>query len=340
MKHDRAGSFLRVLVAYALLTVALPLLCGLAMRTWQDQQRTPSADSTDQAPAAPQPQPQPQTVRLWDAGTDSLLQLPLSEYLLGAAASEMPQSYHDEAIKAQIVATHSYYAYCQATGCFSLAEGAVLQVNTAKREGYLTPEARAEAWGEWTQSNTQRMEGLVAQVLDQQLLYEGQPACACYHALSAGSTADAGAVWQRPVPYLVSVDSHWDQEAPDFEQTLTFTFQQMYDVLAARFVGPDLSGSPQGWFGAAHSTPQGYITQLTVGGALLQADDLRTWLALRSTCFTITVQDGVFVVTTRGYGHGVGMSQYGANAMATEGSGYADILAHYYPGTQLLAPAA
>lgn len=335
MKNNRGRGFFTVLCAYAILTVAVPVLCGLAMRGWNAPADTPP-ESTPETPALPLPQTvQPQEVLLWDEAADALLTLPLEEYLLGAAASELPQSYQDEAFKAQIVATHSYYLYCQYNHIFDLAEGAVLRVNTEKREGYLTPEARSALWGEQLQANTQRLQALVDAVLPQLVNYQGQPACTCYHAMSAGATADAADIWGQALPYLCSVESPWDAAADDAVQTLTFTFQQMYDVLAARFVGPDLSGAPPTWFDNIQATPQGYVTQLTVGGALVQAADLRTQLALRSTCMEIAVQDGVFVVTTRGYGHGVGMSQYGANAMAAAGSSYADILAHYYPGTTL-----
>ncbi len=341
MKRTSITGFLAVLTAYALLTVALPLVCGLAMRAWSaDRQPADSAAESGAQAVPPTGGTPAQTVRLWDEADGQPLTLTLREYLLGAAASEMPQSYNDEAIKAQIVAAHSYYEYCRRTGCFALEDGAALRVNTARREGYLTPEARAAAWGEQTEAHTRRMEALVEEVGGLLLWQDDQPAAACYHAVSAGCTAAAEDIWGKPTPYLVSVDSHWDEQAPEYEQTLTFTGQQMYDVLAAHFVGPELSGAPAGWFGEAKTTPQGYVTSQSVGGAWVDAADLRARLGLRSTCYTVRMQDGVFVVTTHGYGHGVGMSQYGANAMAAEGSSFAEILAHYYPGTRLAAEAA
>ena len=339
---DRRGwrSFGKVLAGYALLTAVLPLLCAAVMQervadrfgTERDGQPTETAEphmpESEAATAA-------QTVLLWDAGKEELLQLSPEEYLLGAAASEMPQSYPDEAIRAQIAATHSYYEYCRENSSFDLPQGAVLQVDTAKREGYLPPEVRQELWGEWAQQNTQRMEELVAQTASVLVRYRGRTAATTYYAQSAGSTADAEAIWGEAVPYLVSVDSAQDRQAENWQQTVTFTYQQMYDVLSTRFVGLDLSGDPGGWFGKTETTPQGYVTRLQVGGAWLQAADLRTALGLRSTCMELTAGEGVFAVTTKGYGHGVGMSQYGAAVMAENGADFTEILQHYYPGTEL-----
>ena len=343
---DRCGwkSFGRVLAGYALLTAVLPLLCAAAVSGRVAERfaaqggmpLTEGADAPQEQELSQTPAQEPaRTVLLWDAAQETLLELPAEEYLLGAAASEMPQSYPDEAIKAQITATRSYYEYCRENACFDLPEGAVLQVDTAKREGYLTPEVRSQLWGEWEQQNTQRMEALVEQTAGVLVRYRGKAASTTYYAQSAGSTADAKDVWGKEVPYLVSVDSAQDRQAEGWQQTVTFTYQQMYDVLSTRFVGLDLSGDPGGWFGKAERTPQGYVTRLQAGGAWLQAADLRTFLGLRSTCMEITAGDGVFAVTTQGYGHGVGMSQYGACIMAQNGADFTEILQHYYPGTEL-----
>lgn len=338
MKRPGWKSFLYVLAAYALLTVGLPVVCAAVLSGYVDA----GAAQPPQVLSAPQPQAdapvqpvQEQTVLLWDAAQEALLELPLAEYLLGAAASEMPQSYPDEAIKAQIVATHSYYEYCRQNASFALEQDAVLQVNTAKREGYLTPEVRSQLWGEWAQQNTARMEELVAQVIDVLVEYGGAVAGTTYYAQSAGSTAAAEDVWGKAVPYLVSVDSAQDVQAEGWLQTVTFTYQQMYDVLSTRFVGLDLSGDPGEWFGELEITPQGYATRVQAGGAWVDAADLRAALGLRSTCMELQAGGGVFAVTTKGYGHGVGMSQYGAKAMADTGVDFAQILLHYYPGTKL-----
>lgn len=343
MKKRGLTVFLTVVLLYCVLAMGMPALCGLAMRqrgglgelTTQSTAYSASQQLTQEQTPQENTTTQVQTVCVWDEAQERALTLTLSEYLLGAAASEMPQSYGDEAIKAQIIATHSYYEYCRSQKSFELEDNAVLSVNTQKREGYLTPEARAEAWGDKTETNTQRMQELVASVSDILVTYEDAVACACYYAISCGSTADAQDVWNKEVPYLISVNSAWDEQAPNFEQTLTFTYQQMYDVLAARFVGLDLSGKPSSWFGAVKVSDAGYITQIEIGGAFVDATDLRTWLGLRSTCFTLELKDNVFVFTTKGYGHGVGMSQYGASCMAQNGAGYAQILDHYYPGTVL-----
>lgn len=341
MRKQGFAAFAEALALLGALTMAVPLLGALAVKNLGPGKEPAAPAESGPAAAAqsaagtPQPAAQETSVVLWDEGEKKTLTLPMHEYLVGAVASEMPQSYGDEALKAQTVATRSYCEYCRAHGTFELEGHAVLAVNTRRREGYMPPEVRAEVWGVHAEENTARLEALVGQVENDLLLFDGETADACYYASSAGTTAAAADVWGREVPYLVQVDSHWDEQAPGWRQTLTFTYQQMYDVLAARFVGPDLSGDPSGWFGAAESDSTGYVKTIGVGGAQVSGTDLRTALGLRSACFVLRVQDGVFVVETRGYGHGVGMSQFGASVLAAQGGNYEKILAYYYPGTTL-----
>ena len=343
MRKRTVARLLGLLILYGTVTAAIPLTAGLLAGMSAEDRPADVTPQKDAALSAHSVDESPQraaltaaaTVRVWDEAVGHVLTLTPAEYLLGASAGEMPQSYADEAIKAQIVAAHSYYEYCRVGGSFGLSDGAVLTVNTARREGYLTPQVREELWGERYEANTARMQQLVEQTLEQLVTWDGAAADTCYHACSTGQTADAADVWGTAVPYLVSVESPWDTETAGFQQTQTFTRQQMKEVLTTRFVGPDLSGEPQSWFGESTVTPQGYVTAVRVGGALVDAAQLREQLGLRSTAFEITYADGVFAVTTRGYGHGVGMSQMGANALAAQGKSCEEILRHYYPGTVL-----
>ena len=277
-----------------------------------------------------------EVIRLWDAGAGEVLEVPLLDYLIGAAASEMPVTWPDEALKAQAIASHSYALYQRDRAAADKLEGAWFSADPARRQGFMTKEVLQSYWGDAFEENWARLEGLFAPILHQVVTWEGAPAAACYHAISNGQTEASENVWNEALPYLCGVDSTLDLTAEGYEQTVTYTTQQMYDAILLGVPGaaPDLD-APESWFGEASLTAAGYVDKIQCGGVFVRGVDLRTALALRSACFSIQYADGVFSVTTRGYGHGVGLSQYGASALALTGSSCADILAHYYPGTSL-----
>ena len=142
-------------------------------------------------------------------------------------------------------------------------------------------------------------------------------------------------MWGRALPYLVSVDSPEGEEVPNYRSTVTLTAEQVKKAVGEAGLDADLSGEPSAWFQSLTRTASGRVASVELGGISLSGGAARSLFALRSACFDVSEQDGVFTFSVTGYGHGVGMSQYGANAMAKAGSGWQDILAHYYTGAQL-----
>lgn len=273
-----------------------------------------------------------------DESSGKVVSVPMADYVLGAVASEMPMSYPDEALRAQAIAAHSYAlaVKARADGSDASLKGAYFKANPARRLGYVTDDVMRILWGKDYAANRARLEQVLQPVMDSVLLYAGQPALACYHAISSGKTESSEALWGTALPYLVSVDSPLDRTSPGYEQTVTLTVQEMYECLLPNFAGIDLSGDPSGWFGPSEQDAAGYVQKIRVGGALCRGADVRGALGLCSAAFTVVyTPQKVFAVTTRGYGHGVGLSQYGASAMALTGKSCAEILAYYYPGTQL-----
>lgn len=272
---------------------------------------------------------------IYNESTKTVDTVPMRDFLLGAVAAEMPMSYSDEALKAQAVASHSYALALKqsSNGGNPNLQGAYFSANPAQRMGYITDETMRTLWGADYEANRARLEQLVDSVGDQILRYDANPALACYHAISNGTTETSENVWGTSVPYLVSVDSPYDITSEDYTATVTFSVSEMESALASQLsLAPD--GDPGTWFGTPELTAAGTVRSIPVGTGSAAGTDLRKALSLRSAAFTITY-NGVFTVTTRGYGHGVGMSQFGANAMALTGKSYRDILAHYYPGTQM-----
>ena len=270
---------------------------------------------------------------LEDQSTGQLLELSRRDYLIGAVAAEMPVSWADEALKAQAVAAHSYILYCR-DHC-PLPGGGWLAADPARRQVCLTDKVLHSYWGTDYASRYARLSALVEQVETQVLCYQDAPAAASYFALSNGRTEASQNVWGSPLPYLVPVDSSTDLAADNYQYSVTLSARQLQSLLQTGLsITADLS-APEQWFSAQTLTPSGYTASLSVCGQTVSGTALRRALGLRSTCFTVTFHSGSFCFTTKGYGHGVGMSQWGAKAMAEQGADYAAILAHYYPGTTL-----
>ena len=291
-----------------------------------------SSPAASAQPPSAVPSADAETFLVEDQATGQVLELSRQEYVLGAVAAEMPVSWPDEALKAQAVAAHSYALYCR--DHTALQSGAWLTAAPARRQGCLTEPVLRSYWGTAYEQNYARLAALVDEVLDEILYYENVPACASYFAISNGQTEASENVWGSALPYLISVDSSTDRSADNYEYTVTFSAEQVQQALAGLGISADLA-APEGWFGPAALTSAGYTKTVTICGQTVSGTTLRRALGLRSTCFTVQYQSGNFSFTTRGYGHGVGLSQWGTKAMAEQGKSYADILAHYYPGTQL-----
>ena len=290
-----------------------------------------SEESSEQE--APSPADITDTVCFTDQSTGQTVTLSLREYLIGAVAAEMPVSWPDEALKAQAVAAHSYALYRRDHS--SGENGAWFTADPARRQSCLTDAVLHSYWGTAYAANYARLSALVDTVQTQVLYYGDAPAGTSYFAMSNGRTEASENVWGTALPYLVPVDSSTDTAADNYEYTLNLSAAQLQQLLAERLgIAADLSQQAQ-WFGTPVLTSSGYVDSLPVCGQTVQGTALRKALGLRSACFTVVCQSGTFSFTTRGYGHGVGMSQWGAKALAEQGADYRAILAHYYPGTEL-----
>lgn len=328
--------FLLLCAVMLVLGTVLPLAAyrltlAVLGREAADPAPAPQAD-----PAVSEPERAPfadaETFYFEDQSTGQVVELSCRDYVLGAVAAEMPVSWPDEALKAQAVAAHTYMLYCRDHS--ARENGAWITADPARRQGCLTEPVLRSYWGTAYEQNYARLSALVDEVLDDILYYESAPACTSYFAISNGQTEASENVWGSALPYLISVDSSTDHSADNYEYTATFSDEQVQQALSGLGITADLAAQ-ESWFGPAELSPAGYTKTLSVCGQTISGTALRRALGLRSTCFTVQYQSGNFSFTTRGYGHGVGMSQWGAKAMAEQGQDYAAILAHYYPGTQL-----
>ena len=205
-----------------------------------------------------------------------------------------------------------------------------MQVNSALCAGWTDAQVLQARWGDDFAANYDRLAALATEVCGALLCYEGAPAAACYHSISAGHTEASQNVWVTALPYLQGVDSPWDKTVPDYAVTVTYTTEQMTTLL--QNLGLEPEGDPAAWFGACQWDDAGYVERLTVCGTSFSGTALRSAFSLRSASFSVTYDGENFALTTYGYGHGVGMSQYGAKAMAEGGSTWQEILTYYFPG--------
>lgn len=328
-------------VLLAALAAAVPFLCllpvfpaGLAPvseKTVDEPAAATAAPRTD-ATAVPSASPLPEQapIYLYDEAAGDVIAVPVQEFLIGAAACEMPATWPDDALRAQMVASHSYALYQKDHGG-SISAG-YLTVNSAQCSGWASAEVLQSRWGDSYSEYHDRLAALAAEVQYDVLLYGGEPAAACYHAISCGATEASQNVWLESLPYLQGVDSTWDRYADDFEVTIQYTTQQFSDAMRMN-LGITPEGEPSTWLGDTEWDTAGYVRIIELCGESVSGTAVRGAFSLRSACFAMALRDGQFVITTRGYGHGVGLSQYGARAMAQGGTGWRDILTYYFPGT-------
>ena len=193
-------------------------------------------------------------------------------------------------------------------------------------------------WGDHYKAYREKITKAAEKAMRYLITYEGQPIVAAYFAISAGKTTeDAGNVWEGPLPYLTPADSHWDKEADGYRSTVTITAAEMRKKLTAQSI---LTGQkPEEWLKVLTRSEAGYVTAVQAGDRVLTGQQLRTLLGLRSAAFTVEYKNELFTFDVLGYGHGVGLSQAGAQYLAQHGKNYQEILLHYYPGAAL-TPAA
>ena len=278
-----------------------------------------------------------QTVTVFLSAEKDAVTLPMTEYLIGAVSAEMPASYHPQALMAQAVACHTYALYRRAQEAKSPTAslgGADLSDEPQVHQGYLSQADRQEKWGADFAQNEEKVREAVEKVQTQILTYDGAPICAAFFSVSSGQTESALTVFGDDLPYLQSVASDSDRLSPACETTVMFSESEFSD-LAQKLGDVDLSDDADDWIGEQKTTDSGFTTEITVGDKTVSGNAFRNAFGLRSAVFTVSHTESGFRIHTKGHGHLVGMSQYGANAMASDGADYKQILLHYYPGVML-----
>ncbi len=274
----------------------------------------------------------PVEISVFESECGEIKKVHLEDYLVNVLAGEMPASYEPEALKAQAVAARTYIAWKRAgVGC-KQKDGADVCTDSMCCMAYWDEETMAEHWGDKEEAYLSKLTQAVKETAGEILLYDGEPIQAVFHASSGGFTEDAVAVWGQAFPYLQSVTSAEDAES----EAVIFSKAELAKRVNTAFPTAKLTKSnAEKQLKVLSVTSGGRVERMQAGKITLTGKQVRETLGLRSAAFSVEFSGDQAIFTVTGYGHGVGLSQLGAEKMAQEGAGYREILMHYYSGVEI-----
>ena len=279
-------------------------------------------------PVETNPLPQKDSLEICVRMADgSVEKMDMDHYITGVVLGEMPASFHEEALKAQGIVARTYALKASVTGG-KHGDGSVC-TEPSCCQAYVPEEEYVLRGGD--KESLERIRGAVEDTSGYVLVYEENLIEATYFSCSGGYTEDAIAVWGTDFPYLRATESPGEETAVHYTDSVTYPEKEFLSRL-----GLSEEGSVKDMLGEITHTAGGGVDTLQIGGEVFLGTEFRMLLGLRSTNFTLQINDAAVTITTKGYGHRVGMSQYGADAMGEGGADYRQILSHYYDGTELI----
>ena len=269
-------------------------------------------------------------IRLKLSKSGKITDVEISEYLIGVVAAEIDASYETEAIKAQAIAAHTMALYRKKENGVKDYD---ITDDPSYDQGYIDLSARREKWGDKFTEYENKIESAILAVASKTITYKAMPILAAYCDISGGKTESAKNVWNTDLPYLQPVESVGDMLSDKYISTVTYTKDEFSSIASALEL--KLRGDADSWIGTLSCSDSGTVLKINIGGSSFTGAKIRQTFSLRSANFDIEYSGGKFIFTVRGSGHGVGMSQFGANYMAQKGSKYDEILKWYYTNVQI-----
>lgn len=255
--------------------------------------------------------------------------LPLDQYLVGVLAAEMPANFPEEALKAQAIAARTYILRCCDFAGGTNKHGAVnVCSNPAHCQAYIPAEEMTGHWGKNSPTYIDKISRAVTATAGLALTYEGKLVTTPYSAVCGGRSADCAEAWGSDLPWLISVDCPFDQEAPKYSSQVSLTLEEVATKLGVTL-------AQAGSLRLIRQGDSGRVIKAAAGNQEFSGGEIRQKLGLNSTLFSWTKEGDNLIFQVRGYGHGVGLCQWGARGMALAGYDCESILAHYYSGTEL-----
>jgi len=274
----------------------------------------------------------PYMVAVWNHRTEEIVHMPLGEYLLGVVAAEMPAQFHIEALKSQAIVARTYTIVKLrghgGSGC-SKHPDADICTDSTHCQAWISKEDALAKWPFFRQSAYwSKIIKAVSETQAQVVTYEGKPIDAVFHSTCGGSTENSEDVWTNEFPYLRAVNCGYCGHSPRITETI-----RLSEAVVAEKLGEELQSLK---LEVVDWTASGRIKRINVGSQFYRGLDFRTRLGLRSSRVAWLREQGMYTFTTTGYGHAVGLCQYGADGMATQGFNATEIISHYYTGVQVL----
>ena len=337
----------KVIIMSLLLSVfclSFSIIVSLAAPIKQSEQSTNSPTASPSPQASPTAEISPKAEYVYEDDSlivmvcmgDEVVSMPMGEYLVGVVAAEMPAAFEPEALRAQAVAARTVALYHMLSSQCQAHPDADVCTDSTCCQAYADDQELQDKWGTDYTAYMAKITDAVRSTDGECLVYNSELIQAVFHSSSAALTAESGEVWSYNLPYLVSVASPESSEnVPNYVSSVTVTLSDFKETVLQFYPDAVFTADTAAWVTDITHTKSGRIGSLKLGGVLVSGPTLRNIFDLRSTAASIEINDTNIVFTTTGYGHGVGMSQYGANTFALEGKSYSDILAWYYTGASI-----
>lgn len=289
----------------------------------------PTTENIDNQAVSSEPSEPAVEVAVYRTAKQAVEKMPLEKYVTGVVASEMPADFEKEALKAQALTARTYIVkQMMSKEKMKLPKDAIV-ADTEFYQVYKSDNELQRLWGSDYSWKIKKITEAVQETKGQILTYGGTPIDATFFSTSNGYTENSEAIWANALPYLKSVESPWDKTSPKFNGQKVVPVKEFETKLGVKLSNQATIGK------VTEYTAGKRVAKIEINGKVLSGKDIRERLGLRSTDFTWERKGTDIVISTQGYGHGVGMSQYGANGMASEGKKYQDILHYYYQGVEI-----
>lgn len=277
-------------------------------------------------------------VKLYHRKDGTVEEIDLEEYIMGVVASEVPANFEEEALKAQAVAARTFYMNKRNQPCKDAKEKGAEICDSTDCQVYMSKSERMKSWSSKEgDNNWNKIKTAVEETKGQVLTYNGAileyPQ---FFATSSGKTENAKDVFSVDVPYLKSEESKGEEIAPKYKTSIQISISDFVNKINAKYPKAnvnknDLANSVK----VKNYTEAGSVKEIQIGNEIIKGTEFRELFGLNSTNFNLDFGKNAVIVNCKGYGHGVGMSQWGANVMAKNGSKYDEILKHYYSGVEI-----
>lgn len=321
-----------IILATALIILMIPAILVLPFsKETENRQLAENLEPAKKPPAAVKTNVPTLDVAVYRHAEQQIEDVPIEDYVRGVVSAEMPADFEPEALKAQALTARTYIVK-QLLGKNAKAAPAGANVtDTESHQVYKNDKELKKLWGSDYSWKIKRIETAVEATKGQILIYNSEPIEATFFSTSNGYTENSEDYWPNKIPYLKSVSSPWDKQSPKYYSQKIMSLTDFQNKLGVRLSSKAAIGT------ITAKTAGQRVAKVQIGGKELTGKQIREKLGLRSSDFSWIRKGDQIVIYTKGFGHGVGMSQYGANGMAREGKNYKDIVTHYYKGVQIAA---